>query len=68
MNRLIALLVAGTCGGAQDVVLPPPKDGFQLATDSFTVPVGQEVQRCYFFRVPGAPGSDPVQAPPQAAS
>src|SRR5438132_9993316 len=52
------LLLCAACPGPSDVHLDPPKDGFQLTTDSFPVPLGQEAQRCYFFRVPA--GSDPV--------
>jgi len=59
MKRLALLLLMGACGGAHDVQLAPPKEGFQLATDAFAVPLGQEVQRCYFFRVPGS-GTDPL--------
>jgi hypothetical protein len=59
MKRLAALGLLAACSGAHDVQLAPPADGFQLATDAFAVPVGQEVQRCYFFRVPGS-GTDPL--------
>jgi Copper type II ascorbate-dependent monooxygenase, C-terminal domain len=53
------LLCIGCHGGTQDVSLPIPKSGFQLATDAFAVAQGTEVQRCYFFAVPGE-GSDPI--------
>jgi copper type II ascorbate-dependent monooxygenase-like protein len=54
-----ALLLLAACSGPKDVQLAPPKSGFQLATDSFPVAPGEEVQRCYFFRVPGS-GADPI--------
>jgi hypothetical protein len=53
------LLAAGCSSGAHDVQLAPPADGFQLETDAFSVAQGAEVQRCYFFRVPGS-GADPI--------
>jgi hypothetical protein len=59
VKRLAAIALAATCGGAHDVQLLPPKDGFQLTTGAFAVARGQEVQRCYFFRVPGS-GADPI--------
>ncbi|MBI5498449.1 MAG: hypothetical protein HY904_25835 [Deltaproteobacteria bacterium] len=50
-------------GGTQvtDVKLDPPGpgQGFQLSTGAFEVPVGDELQDCYFFQVPGA-APDPV--------
>lgn len=55
----VLLLLSAACPGPSDVHLDPPRDGFQLATDSFPVPRGEEVQRCNFFRVPGS-GTDPV--------
>ena len=60
--RLLLLCAAAlvtACPGPTDVQLAPPARGFQLRTDAFAVPQGQEVQRCYFFRVPGS-GADPV--------
>ena len=59
--RLIAAVavLSSACGGAHDVNFLPPARGFQLHTDAFAVPAGQEVQRCYFFTVPGA-GTDPL--------
>jgi hypothetical protein len=44
-----------------DVVLDPPPAGmgFQLGTPSFDVPAGTEVQKCYFFTVPGT-GTAPI--------
>jgi hypothetical protein len=61
MKRALLLLLAlnAACPGPKDVQLAPPSAGFQLATDSFQVARGQEVQRCYFFRVPGS-GADPL--------
>jgi hypothetical protein len=60
MKRALPLLVLlAACPGPRDVQLAPPKDGFQLATDSFAVPAGTEVQRCYFMSVPGS-GTDPI--------
>ena len=55
----LLLAAAAACSGPRDVELAPPKDGFQLATDSFAVPQNTEQQRCYFFRVPGS-GQDPI--------
>ena len=60
MKRLALLALLAACAGAHDVQLAPPADGFQLATDSFAVASGTEVQRCYFFRVQGGTGTDPV--------
>ena len=56
----MALACAG-CPGPSDVQLAPPAPGtgFQLATGGFAVPRGAEVQRCYFFRVPGS-GTAPL--------
>jgi hypothetical protein len=60
MKRALLLLVLlAACPGPRDVQLAPPKDGFQLATDAFTVPPGTEVQRCYFINMPGS-GTDPI--------
>ncbi|MCA1829224.1 MAG: hypothetical protein LC689_20055 [Myxococcales bacterium] len=59
MKISFLLVILGACPGPQDVQLAPPKAGFQLATDSFSVAQGTEVQRCYFFRVPGS-GTDPI--------
>ena len=56
---LLLILTAACPGGPQDVQLSPPASGFQLATEPFEVPSGQEVQRCYFFKVPGT-GTDPL--------
>jgi len=55
----LLLLATAACPGPRDVELAPPASGFQLATDSFAVARGTEVQRCYFFRVPGS-GTDPI--------
>ncbi len=50
----------GSGGGAPhvDVTLDPPAEGagFQMQTDSFAIAAGEEVQNCYFVRVPGEPG------------
>jgi len=56
---LALLLATAACPGPRDVELAPPASGFQLATDSFAVARGTEVQRCYFLRVPGS-GTDPI--------
>lgn len=37
---------------------PPAGQGFQLTIDPFPVAAGDEVQACYFFEVPGEPGTD----------
>ena len=60
MRALPALLLLCTaCPGPADVQLAPPRAGFQLATEAFAVKKGEELQRCYFFRVPGN-GQDPL--------
>ena len=61
MTKVASAIVfaAAACGGPKDVQLAPPVSGFQLATDSFAVAQGAEVQRCYFFKVPGT-GTDPI--------
>ena len=56
---LAVALLLSACPGPKDVQLAPPASGFQLATDSFPVPKSTEVQRCYFFDVPGT-GTDPI--------
>ena len=63
---IFVILAAAACGPAPpppatDVTLDPPAtgQGFQLAAAPFDVPSGAEVQRCYFFTVPGT-GTDPV--------
>ncbi len=59
----VAILVValGACTGdrsgappSANVLLepPPPGEGFQVVTDSFTVAAGEEVTDCYFFEVP----------------
>jgi hypothetical protein len=54
----LAGLLAACSGGsseATDVTLDPPatkQAGFQLTIPKFDVPEGQELQNCYFFRVP----------------
>jgi hypothetical protein len=47
-------------GVAEEVLLEPPPSGqgFQLTTPAFDVAAGQEVQDCYFFQIPGEPGSN----------
>jgi hypothetical protein len=58
---LATVLVVG-CGGSggNDVLLDPPAagQGFQLNVPKFDVAMGDEVQSCYFFAVPGPAGSD----------
>lgn len=61
LGVLVGIVTAG-CGPSKngDRLLDPPaeKQGFQLHIPHFDVPAGQEIQSCYFFAVPGAPGSD----------
>src|SRR5262245_40328337 len=60
MNRsfpLALVLFAAGCVGPKDVTevsLPQPVKGFQYKIDPFAVASGQEVQACYFFKIPGA--------------
>ena len=58
---LFACLALAGCPGPSDVQLAAPAagQGFQLAAAAFEVPKGTEVQRCYFFRVPGS-GTTPL--------
>jgi len=55
-----ATLIAGCGGGSNDVLLDPPAagQGFQLNVPKFDVAMGDEVQSCYFFAVPGPVGQD----------
>ena len=61
---LLLLLFCSACGsesGKNDPTVPgvdsevqlePPADGFQIETESFEVPWGDEIQDCYFYEVP----------------
>lgn len=56
---------AGGSGGTTppvDVTLEAPAagEGFQLQTETFPVAAGEEVQNCYFLRVPGEVGGPSV--------
>jgi hypothetical protein len=63
-SSLAMMLAAATigCGGgppAKTLLPPPPAgQGFQLDVPHFDVAAATEMQRCYFFAVPGTPGSD----------
>src|SRR4051812_47483603 len=61
LGSMVLAMVAG-CGSTPSVVttLDPPAagQGFQLKVPEFAVNVGDEVQACFFFAVPGTPGTD----------
>lgn len=52
----------GGSGPFEDVELEPPAEGagFQLGTPAFPIGAGEEVQNCYFLRVPGEVGGPAV--------
>ncbi len=59
MGMLAVLALGAGCSGPDtaqqnplDVDLAKPASGFQLATGTFAVPMGSEVQNCYFYEVP----------------
>ncbi len=41
--------------------LPPPENGVQLSTPTFSVPAGTEVQRCYWMKLPSDVDLDVVR-------
>lgn len=59
---LLSTVMAIGCGprSGGDVLLDPPaaSQGFQLDVPKFDVAMGDEVQSCYFFAVPGPAGAD----------
>ena len=62
MRRSLALLLAASCGGADDdpsvrlVSLAPPANGYQVVTEPAEVPPYSEVELCTVVRVPARDG------------
>jgi hypothetical protein len=54
------MILGAACESGQSGFLKPPPagQGFQLTVPPFEVQAGTETQRCYFFAVPGASGSE----------